>query len=149
MAAIRAGERPENAEDVVQETLLAIVRVRARPVFSHDGELHSYFQRAAVRRVRRTKGRRKPSSLPDDFDLEEDSPGGDLDDLREIVTKMLDHLEPQQKLVVHARAVLALSWEEVAKRVREEAGTEMTVSAIKSLYHRAIKELRRRFGGQS
>ncbi len=145
---MRLCAHPEDAEDVLQETLLTLAR-RLRE-FRGDAALSTYVY--AVARSHCIKKRRRRKDAPaelDGLDTVADAQVAEgSDQFRMLETQetwarvatAISQLEPAQKEVLVLRDVEGLSASEVAEVV------EASVSAVKSRLHRARRSLREKLG---
>jgi RNA polymerase sigma-70 factor (ECF subfamily) len=129
---------PEDAEDLVQETLVALHTRRSSydPSYPLTAWMYAIARYRLIDHLRRIK-RRGPHSSIDDHDL--GAPDADLDasDARRDVTTLLDKLPAKQQT-----AIRLVKLEE--KSVREAADiTGLSESDIKISIHRGLKTLMR------
>ncbi|MGP1667768.1 MAG: sigma-70 family RNA polymerase sigma factor [Rhodanobacter sp.] len=149
-AARRQGVAHDHLDDVVQETLITIHRVRHTydPARSYDAWLRAIASRRAIDALRQ-RGRRDSRELHDEFALDRHPDSGDASTATE---------RDQQAQELHA-AVAELpagqrqAVEQIGLRERSlgEAAehTGRTTGALKVNLHRALKSLRRHFDGES
>lgn len=145
----RQGVRPDQLDDVVQETLLTVHRVRHTydPTRSYDAWLGALASRRAIDSLR-SHGRRDRRELHDDVALD-NHPGGDdasaatesaqrAQRLREAIAA----LPPGQREAVEQLGLRERSLSEAAELTGRNTG------ALKVNLHRALKALRERFHGE-
>lgn len=140
----REGVRGEAAEDVVQDTLLAIHRARATydPARPFLPWLAAIAQRRAIDQLRRS-GRRQGREVHDPLAYEGAPDPGDGADAAlgrseraERVRAWVDDLPPRQREAVDRLALAEESLEEASR------STGRTKVALKVNLHRALKALR-------
>jgi RNA polymerase sigma-70 factor (ECF subfamily) len=133
--------RAEDAEDLVQETLVALHTKRD----SYDPQYPLTAWMYAIARYRlidflRRAGRRNHASLDDGIDVGEADPAYEAGDAKRDVAVLLEKLPEKQR-----RAIQLVKLEE--KSVREAAAeTGLTESDIKISIHRGLKTLMRLMG---
>ena len=135
----------ETVEDVVQDTLLTIHRVRH--TYEEGRSVHAWVaaiaRRRAIDNLRTTRRHRvgaEPIELHDRAD--ERSTHGETFAHREQITAAMQALPPSQREAIRLLKVEEYSLEE-ASRISGQS-----VLALKSLVHRAVKTLRARFAGE-
>ena len=151
--ALHLARRPDDAEDLVQETL-----VRALPKldrFEGRARLSTYLMRALTNLWRnglRSRGRsrivpwpetgedRRPAEFPDPAPSVED--GLLRRDRADRVRDALERLEPTRRLTILLREVEGLSYEEIADM------TAVPVGTVRSRLARARDDLRKILGGR-
>lgn len=141
----RMGGLPDDVEDMVQETLMAIHLKRA----THDPALPVSNWMHAIARYRMTdlyrrRGRRPEVSLPDDDDLgvaPEDATSVAAATARRDVARLLATLPQGQREAIELVKVEGLSTEEAATRMG------ITVTSLKVRVHRGLQRLMAQVGG--
>ncbi|OON42011.1 RNA polymerase subunit sigma-70 [Izhakiella australiensis] len=135
-------------EDVIQDTLLAIHRVRhtydpTRPILPWVAAI------AAARAIDalRQRGRRRDWELQDEDVLHYQTSGGEgklTDDIAnsQVLSGWLGQLPPRQRQIIESVHLRESSLAEAA------AENDLSVSAVKALLHRAMQNLRK-FGASS
>ncbi|MGO4699696.1 RNA polymerase sigma factor [Dyella sp. 2RAB6] len=149
-AARRQGVATDNIDDVVQETLLTVHRVRHTydPSRSYDAWITAIASRRAIDALR-SHGRRDRRELHDEqvLDMQSDHADATLDAEREQEARRLRAaiatLPPGQREAVEQLALRERSLAEAAQHTGRNAG------ALKVNLHRALKALRNRFHGDS
>jgi RNA polymerase sigma-70 factor (ECF subfamily) len=134
-----AGMADTDAEDVVQETLLAIHLKRQS--WDEDAPFGPWLRAIARHKmidVLRRRGRRVSVSIDDFAEVLADG-GGEPDMLVDDVGRHLEDLPPGQRNVVRAIAVDGASIAEVAARF------SMTSGAVRVALHRGLAALARKF----
>ena len=129
---------PEDAEDLVQETLVALHTRRDSydPAYPLTAWMYAIARYRLIDHLRRVK-RRGPHASIDDFDPGADDPQIDASDARRDVTALLAKLPAKQQ-----QAIKLVKLEE--KSVREAADqTGFSESDIKISIHRGMKTLMR------
>ncbi|WNL45140.1 sigma-70 family RNA polymerase sigma factor [Dyella sp. BiH032] len=147
-AARRQGVPVDNVDDVVQETLLTVHRVRHTydPARSYDAWITAIASRRAIDALR-SHGRRDRRELHDDFVLDNQPDHADaaLATEREQEAQRLHEaiqtLPPGQREAVEQLALRERSLAEAAEHTGRNAG------ALKVNLHRALKALRNRIHG--
>ncbi len=132
--------RPEDAEDLVQETLVALHTRRDSydPSYPLTAWMYAIARYRLIDHLRRAK-RRTHANL-DDFEFGEADPEYDASDARRDVAVLLEKLPEKQRL-----AIRLIKLEE--KSVREAAAeTGLSESDIKISVHRGLKTLMRLMG---
>lgn len=151
--ALHLARRPEDAEDLVQETL-----VRALPKldrFEGRARLSTYLMRALTNLWRnrlRSKGRSRlvpwPEVGEDRRQAEFPDPAPSVEhglvrrDRADDVRDALERLEPTRRLTILLREVEGLSYEEIATM------TDVPVGTVRSRLARARDDLRKLLGGR-
>ncbi|GAA0707684.1 hypothetical protein GCM10009429_40910 [Dyella marensis] len=149
-AARRQGVATDNIDDVVQETLLTVHRVRHTydPSRSYDAWITAIASRRAIDALR-SHGRRDRRELHDEqvLDMQTDHADAARDTEREQEARRLRAaiatLPPGQREAVEQLALRERSLAEAAEHTGRNAG------ALKVNLHRALKALRNRFHGDS
>ena len=147
-AARRQGVAVDQLDDVVQETLLAVHRVRHTydPARPYDAWLSAIASRRAVDALR-SHGRRDRRELHDEYALDTHAAPDDAtaDAEREQEARRLReaiaHLPPGQREAVEQLGLKEQSLAEAAAHTGRQAG------ALKVNLHRAMKALRNRLHG--
>lgn len=139
----RAGRSPAEAEDIVQETLIALHTKRhtwdaAQPV---GPWLHAIARHKLIDALRRKTGHDHLSV--DTFAEVLPAPADDAAIPESDVTRMIDSLPERQARIVRAVVVEGQRAGEVAAALRMQEGT------VRVTLHRALKSLAGRFGGAS
>jgi len=146
----RQGVAADALDDVVQETLITVHRVRHTydPARSYDAWLSAIAGRRAIDMLR-SHGRRERRELHDDFALDQhpdrDDASADAErrqqarQLREAIAQ----LPPGQREAVEQLGLREQSLAEAAAQTGRNAG------ALKVNLHRALKALRNRLHGES
>ncbi|WP_243041713.1 sigma-70 family RNA polymerase sigma factor [Dyella sedimenti] len=150
MAARRQGVAVDQLDDVVQETLLTVHRVRHTydPARSYDAWLAALAARRAIDALR-SQGRRGRHELHDDhaYDAYPDAHDATAATEREQearhLRKAIAALPPGQREAVEQLGLKERSLAEAAAHTGRQTG------ALKVNLHRAIKALRARFHGES
>ena len=149
-AARRQGVPLDHIDDVVQETLLTVHRVRHTydPARSYDAWITAIASRRAIDALR-SHGRRDRRELHDDFVLDNQPDHADaaLATEREQEARRLraaiETLPPGQREAVEQLALRERSLAEASQHTGRNAG------ALKVNLHRALKALRNRIHGDS
>jgi RNA polymerase sigma-70 factor (ECF subfamily) len=138
----REGISPPQTEDVVQDTLLTIHRVR----HTYDPERPFIPWLAAIAKRRAIDARRRSGRInaweeraPDDLETFADPAAnnqGELHDRREWLRRRLEQLPPKQRAAIELVKIRGLSVVEAAASSGQSAG------AIKVNVHRALRALR-------
>lgn len=138
----------QDAEDIVQETLMAVLTSR----FRGESSVRTWLVRILVNRAAmlRRSNKRRAGTLT----IDASTPGlpasagrsgmrseADATDAKLDLTSMLQVLSEDHREVVILRELEGLSYEEIAKMLSVPRGT------VESRLHRAREELRRRFDG--
>ena len=134
----RLRSAPEDAEDLVQETLVALHTRRDSydPAYPLTAWMYAIARYRLIDHLRRVK-RRGPHASIDDVDPGEDDPQIDASDARRDVTALLAQLPAKQQ-----QAIKLVKLEE--KSVREAADISgFSESDIKISIHRGMKTLMR------
>lgn len=140
----RLRSAPEDAEDLVQETLVALHTRRNSydPAYPLTAWMYAIARYRLIDHLRRVK-RRGPHASIDDFDPGADDPKIDASDARRDVTALLARLPSKQQ-----QAITLVKLEE--KSVREAADqTGLSESDIKISIHRGMKTLMRLMAGEA
>ena len=133
--------RPEDAEDLLQETLVALHTKRDTydPAYPLTAWMYAIARYRLIDFLRRAK-HRAHASLDDGFDVGDHDPEYDASDARRDVTTLLDKLPAKQRV-----AIRLIKLEE--RSVREAAAqTGYSESDIKISVHRGMKTLMRLMG---
>jgi RNA polymerase sigma-70 factor (ECF subfamily) len=149
VTARRHGVAPDGLDDVVQETLLTVHRVRHTfdPARSYDAWLTAIASRRAIDALRR-RGRRDSRELHDDVALDQHPDGSDASAATEGAQRAqrlheaIAALPPGQREAVEQLGLRERSLSEAAALTGRNAG------ALKVNLHRALKALRERFHGE-
>lgn len=144
----RQGVAPDGLDDVVQETLITVHRVRHTydPARSYDAWLSAIASRRAIDALR-SRGRRDSRELHDNFALDQHPDGGDASAAAEGAQRAqrlheaIAELPPGQREAVEQLGLRERSLSEAAALTGRNAG------ALKVNLHRALKALRQRFHG--
>lgn len=144
------GVPSHSRDDVVQETLITVHRVRHTydPSRSYDAWLAAIAERRAIDALRR-HGRRSHREVHDDFALEQQPAPGDASAESERVERArhlqvaIAALPPRQREAVEQLGLKERSLAEAA------VATGSTAGALKVNLHRALKALRARMHGGS
>ncbi len=133
-----------DAEDVVQETFIAVVNSK----FRGESAVRTWLVQILVRRaamLRRSKRRAAASiesgALSDASAMPARSSGHAGSDARLDLAVMLEQLSPEHRQVIVLREIEGMSYEQMAAALRVPRGT------VESRLHRARNELRGRFSG--
>lgn len=140
----RLRSAPEDAEDLVQETLVALHTRRDTydSAFPLTAWMYAIARYRLIDHLRRVK-RRGPHASIDDVDPGADDPQIDASDARRDVAALLSQLPPKQR-----QAIRLVKLEE--KSVREAANqTGLSESDIKISIHRGMKTLMRLMAGEA
>jgi RNA polymerase sigma factor (sigma-70 family) len=148
-AARRQGVAQDRLDDVVQETLITVHRVRHTydPTRSYDAWLSAIASRRAIDALR-SRGRRDSRELHDDFAMEmhaevdDASAAGERQQRAELLHAAIATLPPGQRQAVEQMGLREQSLREAA------ATTGRTSGALKVNLHRALKALREHFHGE-
>lgn len=146
----RQGVAVDTLDDVVQETLLTIHRVRHTfdPSRSYDAWLSAIASRRAID-VLRSHGRRDRREVHDEFayeshaDRDDASAGTERDQQAKRLRDAIETLPPGQREAVEQLGLKERSLAEAAERTGRNTG------ALKVNLHRALKALRDRLNGES
>ncbi len=149
-AARRHGVAPDSLDDVVQETLITVHRVRHTydPTRSYDAWLSAIASRRAIDALR-SRGRRDSRELHDDFaldshpDTDDASAATESGQRAQRLHQAIAELPPGQREAVEQLGLRERSLSEAAELTGRNAG------ALKVNLHRALKALRERFRGES
>ncbi|MEO8810538.1 MAG: sigma-70 family RNA polymerase sigma factor [Rhodanobacter sp.] len=149
-AARRQGVPFDHLDDVVQETLLTVHRVRHTydPNRSYDAWLTAIANRRAIDALR-SHGRRGRRELNDEFavdnhpDVDDASTATESEQRARRLREAIDTLPPGQREAVEQLGLGERSLGETA------ALTGRNTGALKVNLHRALKALRQRFHGES
>ena len=144
----RQGVRPDALDDVVQETLLTVHRVRHTydPQRSYDAWLSAIAARRAIDALR-SHGRREQREVHDEFafdthaDREDASARTERDQEAQQLRQAVQSLPPGQREAVEQLGLKQRSLAEAAQLTGRNAG------ALKVNLHRALKSLRDRLQG--
>lgn len=149
MAARRQGVLPDAVDDVVQETLLTVHRVRHTydPSRSYDAWISALAGRRAIDALR-SQGRRGQREVHDEhaYDMHPDKDDATAATEREQEARRLREaiasLPPGQREAVEQLGLQERSLAEASEHTGRQAG------ALKVNLHRAMKALRSRFHGE-
>jgi RNA polymerase sigma-70 factor (ECF subfamily) len=150
MAARRQGVAVDQLDDVVQETLLTVHRVRHTydPARSYDAWLAALAARRAIDALR-SQGRRGRHELHDEYaydvypDAHDATAATEREQEARHLRKAIAALPPGQREAVEQLGLKERSLAEAAAHTGRQTG------ALKVNLHRAIKALRARFHGES
>jgi len=145
----RQGVGEDGVDDVVQETLLTVHRVRHTfdPARSYDAWLGAIASRRAIDALR-SRGRRDRRELHDDVVLEQypdrdDASAATTESQRaERLREAIAELPPGQREAVEQLGLQERSLDEAAELTGRRSG------ALKVNLHRALKNLRKRIQGE-
>jgi RNA polymerase sigma-70 factor (ECF subfamily) len=130
-----------DAEDLVQETLVAVLNAK----FRGESAVRTWMVGILVRRaamLRRSKGRHPTRPMGEiDHPAGPGSSATSGADARIDLSVMLEQLTPEHRQVIILRELEGLSYEEMAAAIGVPRGT------VESRLHRAREELRKRFKG--
>lgn len=148
-AARRQGVAVDQLDDVVQETLITVHRVRHTfdPSRSYDAWLGAIASRRAIDSLRR-RGRRASHELHDDFaldsypDADDASAATESDQRAQRLRDAIAELPPGQREAVEQLGLHERSLSEAAELTGRKSG------ALKVNLHRALKALREHFHGE-
>lgn len=149
-AARRQGVAFDHLDDVVQETLLTVHRVRHTydPGRSYDAWLTAIARRRAIDALR-SHGRRDRRELHDEVavdnhpDAEDASAAAESEQRARRLRQAIESLPPGQREAIEQLGLGERSLSEVAALTGRRTG------ALKVNLHRALKALRERFHGES
>lgn len=149
LAARRQGVPVDQLDDVVQETLITVHRVRHTfdPARSYDAWLNAIASRRAIDALR-SRGRRDRREVHDEFALDRhpdahDASASTEDEQRaKHLRAAIAELPPGQREAVEQLGLQERSLQEA------EAITGRKSGALKVNLHRALKSLRERFHGE-
>ena len=149
VAARRQGVAADRLDDVVQETLITVNRVRHTydPSRSYDAWLTAIANRRAIDALR-SRGRRDSRELHDDFafdnhaDLADASAATEQLQRAQHLRAAIAELPPGQREAVEQMGLHERSLSEAAELTGRNTG------ALKVNLHRALKALRERFNGE-
>jgi RNA polymerase sigma factor (sigma-70 family) len=150
MAARRQGVAVDHLDDVVQETLITVHRVRHTydPTRSYDAWLSAIASRRAIDALR-SRGRRDSREVHDEFALDRYPDTGDASvatEERQRATQLhaaIAELPPGQREAIEQLGLREHSLQEAEELTGRKSG------ALKVNLHRALKSLRERFHGES
>ena len=145
----RQGVAQDQLDDVVQETLITVHRVRHTydPTRSYDAWLTAIASRRAIDTLR-SRGRRDSRELHDDYALDQHSDADDASAAAESgqraqrLQEAIAELPPGQREAVEQLGLRERSLSEAAELTGRNTG------ALKVNLHRALKALRERFHGE-
>ncbi len=148
-AARRQGVTMDRVDDVVQETLITIDRVRHTydPSRSYDAWLTAIANRRAIDALR-SRGRRDSRELHDDFAFDNHADTDDASAATEQLQRAnrlreaIAELPPGQREAIEQMGLRERSLSEAADITGRNTG------ALKVNLHRALKALRERFNGE-
>lgn len=146
----RCGVAPDHVDDVVQETLLTVHRVRHTfdPARTYDNWLAALANRRAIDALR-SRGRHDRREVHDEFALERHADSDDASAAAEREQRArrlhlaVAELPPGQREAVEQLGLRERSLRDVATSTGRRTG------ALKVNLHRALKTLRERFHGES
>ena len=149
-AARRQGVAYDQLDDVVQETLLTVHRVRHTydPARSYDAWLSAIASRRAIDALR-SSGRRDRREIHDEFaldshpDVDDASAATEGQQRAQRLREAIAELPPGQREAVEQLGLHERSLSEAAELTGRNTG------ALKVNLHRALKALRERFHGES
>ncbi len=149
-AARRQGVAVDHLDDVVQETLITVHRVRQTydPNRSYDAWITAIANRRAIDALR-SRGRRDSRELHNEFALDNHPAEADASHATESAQRAshlhqaIDQLPPGQREAAVQLGLREQSLDEASKL------TGRTTGALKVNLHRALKALRERFHGES
>ncbi|EIM03047.1 RNA polymerase subunit sigma-24 [Rhodanobacter thiooxydans] len=145
----RQGVASDSLDDVVQETLLTVHRVRHTydPSRSYDAWLSAIASRRAIDALRR-RGRRDSRELHDDYalnrhpDADDASVATESGQRAQRLHEAIAELPPGQREAVEQLGLRERTLSEASELTGRSAG------ALKVNLHRALKALRERFHGE-
>jgi RNA polymerase sigma factor (sigma-70 family) len=148
-AARRRGVAPDHVDDVVQETLITVHRVRHTydPSRSYDAWITALANRRAIDALR-SRGRRDSRELHDEFAVDNHADHDDASRATESEQRArhlhaaIDSLPPGQREAMVQLGLREHSLKEASKLTGRQPG------ALKVNLHRALKTLRERFHGE-
>ena len=148
-AARRRGVAFDHLDDVVQETLLTVHRVRHTydPTRSYDAWLTAIANRRAVDALR-SHGRRDRRELHDEMavdnhpDIDDASAAAENEQRAQRLRDLIETLPPGQREAIEQMGLRERSLSEAAELTGRNTG------ALKVNLHRALKALRERFHGE-
>jgi RNA polymerase sigma factor (sigma-70 family) len=148
-AARRQGVAQDHLDDVVQETLITVHRVRHTydPTRSYDAWLTAIANRRAIDALR-SRGRRDSHELHDEFaidshpDTDDASAATESGQRAQRLREAIAELPPGQREAVEQLGLRERSLSEAAELTGRNTG------ALKVNLHRALKALRERFHGE-
>jgi RNA polymerase sigma-70 factor (ECF subfamily) len=148
-AARRQGVAQDHLDDVVQETLITVDRVRHTydPARSYDAWLTAIANRRAIDALR-SRGRRDSREVHDDFaldrhpDTDDASAATESEQRARRLREAIAELPPGQRQAVEQLGLKERSLDEAAELTGRNTG------ALKVNLHRALKALRERFHGE-
>jgi RNA polymerase sigma-70 factor (ECF subfamily) len=149
VAARRQGVATDHLDDVVQETLLTVHRVRHTydPARSYDAWLSAIASRRAIDALR-SRGRRDSRELHDEFaldrhpDVDDASAATESGQRAQRLREAIAELPPGQREAIEQLGLQEYSLQEAAELTGRKSG------ALKVNLHRALKALRERFQGE-
>ncbi|HEY0198956.1 MAG TPA: sigma-70 family RNA polymerase sigma factor [Rhodanobacter sp.] len=149
IAARRQGVAVDHLDDVVQETLITVHRMRHTydPARSYDAWLSAIASRRAIDALR-SRGRRDSREVHDEFALDRHPDAGDASVATEEQQRAqqlhaaIAELPPGQREAVEQLGLREHSLQEAEKLTGRKSG------ALKVNLHRALKSLRERFHGE-
>ena len=148
-AARRRGVAFDHLDDVVQETLLTVHRVRHTydPTRSYDAWLTAIANRRAIDALR-SHGRRDRRELHDEMavdnhpDIDDASAAAETEQRAQRLRDLIETLPPGQREAIEQIGLHDRSLSEAAELTGRNTG------ALKVNLHRALKALRERFHGE-
>ncbi|WP_158886183.1 sigma-70 family RNA polymerase sigma factor [Rhodanobacter sp. L36] len=149
IAARRQGVAVDHLDDVVQETLITVHRVRHTydPARSYDAWLSAIASRRAIDALR-SRGRRDSREVHDEFaverhaDVDDASAATELGQRAQHLRAAIAELPPGQREAVEQLGLQEHSLQEAEELTGRKSG------ALKVNLHRALKSLRERFQGE-
>ena len=149
VAARRQGVAADRLDDVVQETLITVNRVRHTydPSRSYDAWLTAIANRRAIDALR-SRGRRDSREIHDDIafdnhaDIDDASTATEQQQRAQRLRQAIAELPPGQREAVEQMGLHERSLSEAAELTGRNTG------ALKVNLHRALKALRERFNGE-
>jgi len=137
-------QNPSDAEDVVQETFVALLKSK----FREESTVRTWLVQILVRRaalLRRSKHRKLSLAAPEEARNEASvaAKGSAVagSDARLDLAVMLEVLSPEHRQVIVLREIEGMTYDEMATALEVPRGT------VESRLHRARAELRERFKG--
>jgi len=137
-------QNPSDAEDVVQETFVALLKSK----FREESTVRTWLVQILVRRaalLRRSKHRKLSLAAPEEArnDASVAAKGSAVagSDARLDLAVMLEVLSPEHRQVIVLREIEGMTYDEMATALQVPRGT------VESRLHRARAELRERFKG--
>ncbi len=154
--ALRMVRRPEDAEDLTQETFVRMFRALSRydPTRPFGAWLFTIASRLCIDHIRRRKVSpisltRRERESDEEYEIEVEDPGLRPDEAAaheeesRRAAALIDSLPPHYRIVVLLRHVQDLSYEEIAEALHLPLGT------VKARIHRARALLKARIEGET